>query len=496
MGAKIDFAALDALELHGKVGIDGCKVAQGARHASRRSPASRVDRRRASRCRRRRAPARAGETETLSVRHRPRQPRLRAVRSDLAVPRQLDHDHRGQRLLQAPRLGHLRVQERAAARTWRAAGSASAPSSITMQMVKNVLLSQEKTLSRKLQELFFVWYLEQELPKERILELYFNAIEFGPRIYGIGRGGAALLRQEALRAEPGRGGVLLVDPAQPQAALHPVLPRGALSAVGQVRAPHRGQGPRARPAHRRGVRPGARSRWSSIATRRPSPRSSASTGSRTWRPGRARGAARSRGRRRRRRGRGAGRRSGSASCSPTRPRAASCRPRSRPRARSERRPRRGPPARSRRRRRPPAGAGWRVGGLWLELGRMAPPSCKPIAFITGANRGIGLALCRRLQEKGREVIAVCRESSRRSIARGAGRGRHRRHLRRRDSRARAAARGGRALRAGLQRGHPARRRPRGRQLRRRARQPEVNALGPLRVVKALRGNLGKGAKSR
>jgi membrane peptidoglycan carboxypeptidase len=59
-------------------------------------------------------------------------------------------------------------------------------SSITMQMVKNVLLSKEKTLSRKLQELFLVWYLEQELPKERILELYFNAIEFGPRLYGIG----------------------------------------------------------------------------------------------------------------------------------------------------------------------------------------------------------------------------------------------------------------------------------------------------------------------
>jgi membrane peptidoglycan carboxypeptidase len=59
-------------------------------------------------------------------------------------------------------------------------------SSITMQMTKNVLLSQEKTLSRKLQELFLVWYIEQELPKERILELYFNAIEFGPRIYGIG----------------------------------------------------------------------------------------------------------------------------------------------------------------------------------------------------------------------------------------------------------------------------------------------------------------------
>jgi membrane peptidoglycan carboxypeptidase len=60
-------------------------------------------------------------------------------------------------------------------------------SSITMQTVKNVLLSHEKTLSRKLQELFLTWYLEQNLPKERIFEIYLNAIEFGPGIYGIGR---------------------------------------------------------------------------------------------------------------------------------------------------------------------------------------------------------------------------------------------------------------------------------------------------------------------
>lgn len=133
-------------------------------------------------------------------------------------------------------------------------------SSITMQMVKNVLLSREKTLSRKLQELFLTWYLENYLTddaellkavgkgmspnqfwltklqknaaaaaaakeaamaagqltapdpatvtppgapvtaaqaysplrdinpiKRRILEIYFNAIEFGPYLYGIGK---------------------------------------------------------------------------------------------------------------------------------------------------------------------------------------------------------------------------------------------------------------------------------------------------------------------
>jgi NAD(P)-dependent dehydrogenase (short-subunit alcohol dehydrogenase family) len=36
---------------------------------------------------------------------------------------------------------------------------------------------------------------------------------------------------------------------------------------------------------------------------------------------------------------------------------------------------------------------------------------KSTALVTGANRGIGLALCRRLQDKGRQVIAVCRRSS-------------------------------------------------------------------------------------
>jgi membrane peptidoglycan carboxypeptidase len=59
-------------------------------------------------------------------------------------------------------------------------------SSITMQFVKNLLLNREKTISRKLQELFLTWYVEQTLDKERILEIYLNAIEYGPGIYGIG----------------------------------------------------------------------------------------------------------------------------------------------------------------------------------------------------------------------------------------------------------------------------------------------------------------------
>ncbi len=59
-------------------------------------------------------------------------------------------------------------------------------SSITMQMVKNVLLYREKTLARKLQELFLTWHVENVLKKDRILEIYFNVIEYGPGLYGIG----------------------------------------------------------------------------------------------------------------------------------------------------------------------------------------------------------------------------------------------------------------------------------------------------------------------
>jgi membrane peptidoglycan carboxypeptidase len=59
-------------------------------------------------------------------------------------------------------------------------------SSITMQMVKNVLLYKDKTIARKLQELFLTWYVETALGKDRIFEIYLNSIEYGPGLYGIG----------------------------------------------------------------------------------------------------------------------------------------------------------------------------------------------------------------------------------------------------------------------------------------------------------------------
>lgn len=59
-------------------------------------------------------------------------------------------------------------------------------STISMQTAKNLYLTRDKTVGRKLQEAFLTMYLEQALSKEQILELYLNSIEFGPMIYGIG----------------------------------------------------------------------------------------------------------------------------------------------------------------------------------------------------------------------------------------------------------------------------------------------------------------------
>jgi len=61
-------------------------------------------------------------------------------------------------------------------------------STISMQLVKNVFLTREKTLSRKLEEILLVYILENNRisSKERMLEVYFNIIEWGPNIYGIG----------------------------------------------------------------------------------------------------------------------------------------------------------------------------------------------------------------------------------------------------------------------------------------------------------------------
>lgn len=61
-------------------------------------------------------------------------------------------------------------------------------STISMQLVKNIFLSRQKTLARKAEEILIVWLIENNrlISKQRMLEVYFNIIEMGKNIYGIG----------------------------------------------------------------------------------------------------------------------------------------------------------------------------------------------------------------------------------------------------------------------------------------------------------------------
>lgn len=58
-------------------------------------------------------------------------------------------------------------------------------STITQQVAKNIVLSQEQTLSRKLGEFFAAYDLEKNYTKNEIFELYVNTAYFGNNYYGI-----------------------------------------------------------------------------------------------------------------------------------------------------------------------------------------------------------------------------------------------------------------------------------------------------------------------
>jgi Transglycosylase len=64
-------------------------------------------------------------------------------------------------------------------------GAARGASTITQQLAKNLFLSRDKQLGRKLQELAITFLLESALSKGRILEIYLNIIEWGPDLRGL-----------------------------------------------------------------------------------------------------------------------------------------------------------------------------------------------------------------------------------------------------------------------------------------------------------------------
>ena len=64
-------------------------------------------------------------------------------------------------------------------------GVSQGGSTLTQQLAKNLFLTQERTLQRKLQEAELAFWLERKLSKNQILELYLNRVYFGSGAYGV-----------------------------------------------------------------------------------------------------------------------------------------------------------------------------------------------------------------------------------------------------------------------------------------------------------------------
>ena len=64
-------------------------------------------------------------------------------------------------------------------------GGVEGGSTLTQQLAKNLFLTQERTLSRKIQEAILALWLERKYSKDQILELYLNRVYFGSGAFGV-----------------------------------------------------------------------------------------------------------------------------------------------------------------------------------------------------------------------------------------------------------------------------------------------------------------------
>ena len=118
-----------------------------------------------------------------------------------------------------------------------AGGTRRGASTITMQLARNLFLHRHKTLARKAQEVVYTWWLEKTLGKDRILEMYLNIVEFGPRVYGIGAASRYYFQRDASMLNAAQAAFLAAILPAPYRAHREVAAAGALPAelAGQIR---------------------------------------------------------------------------------------------------------------------------------------------------------------------------------------------------------------------------------------------------------------------
>lgn len=81
-------------------------------------------------------------------------------------------------------------------------------STITQQLAKNLYLSEDRNFMRKGREAAITYFLERELSKKRILEIYLNVIEWGDGIYGAEAASRFYFKKSASNLTPAEAAYL------------------------------------------------------------------------------------------------------------------------------------------------------------------------------------------------------------------------------------------------------------------------------------------------
>jgi penicillin-binding protein 1A len=92
---------------------------------------------------------------------------------------------------------HHGVDPYGVARAILSGGTAGGGSTITQQLAKNLFLSFNRTLSRKLEDMWLAIQLERTLSKQQILEMYLNQVLFGRGAYGVEAASRAYFHKNA-----------------------------------------------------------------------------------------------------------------------------------------------------------------------------------------------------------------------------------------------------------------------------------------------------------
>jgi hypothetical protein len=96
-------------------------------------------------------------------------------------------------------------------------------STISQQLAKNLFLSPERTLARKVREALGTIALEASLPKARLMEIYLNIAEWGPGVYGVGEAARFWFGKDARELTPRESAFLatvIPSPRRFHARLH------------------------------------------------------------------------------------------------------------------------------------------------------------------------------------------------------------------------------------------------------------------------------------